>query len=384
MELSDALSRELFDSAPDAMLVVHESGTIALVNARTESLFGFEREELLGQPIGLLLPEFYQDADPLQRSDYVKNPGVLPTGLELFGLRKNATEFPVEISCSRIETATGTMLSTAVRDITERRAMEAKLIAARREAERANRAKSEFLAAASHNLRQPLHTLKLLGGVLDRCTNTAAAVQALAAQREALHAMSDLLNTLLDISKLESGVISPDINSCSVQTIFRRLRVNFEAQATDKGIRLQVEDCVETIRTDAGLLEQLVQNLVANAIRYTREGSVSLRCRRYKSSVRIEVADTGIGIAHDQMNTLFDEFYQIKDGTGTQREGYGLGLAIVQRLSQLLGHRIEVDSTPGKGSCFAITLPCGDLACKQPSKIAAIAAPTARADGADY
>ncbi len=377
MELSEALSSELLDAAPDAMLVVHESGTIVLVNAQTESMFGFAHEELVGQPIAALLPGFYQAADPQLRNGYVKNPRVrsMRPGFELCGVRKNASEFAVEISVSQIATAAGTMVSIAVRDISERKAKETNLIATRREAERANRAKSEFLAAASQNLRQPLQTLELLSGVLNRGANTAKAVQALAAQRAALNAMSDLLNTLLDISKLESGVVIPDINNCSVQTIFRRLRANFEAQAAAKGIRLLVDDCTDTVRTDAGLLEQLVQNLVANAIRYTREGSVSLRCRRCKSSVRIEVADTGIGIAQEQINVLFDEFYQIKGGAGAPREGHGLGLAIVERLSQLLGHRIEVESTPGKGSCFAITLPCGEPALKQPAEIVAIAPP---------
>lgn len=377
MELADAPIIDLLDSAPDAMVVVDESGDIQLANKQTEALFGYARQELLGQPVEMLLPLRFRNAHPQHRRRFFAEPALRPmgAGLELFGMRKNGSEFPVEISLSPLASAAGTLISGAIRDVSERKAMEAKLIQARREAERANAAKSEFLAAASHNLRQPLQSLALLTGVLDRAIHDTNAREALAAQREALRAMTDLLNTLLDISKLESGAITADISDCSVQAIFKRLHTNFAAQAMDKGIHLQVDDCDDTVRTDPGLLEQLLQNLVANAIRYTKAGRVILRCRRLLSAVRIEIADTGVGIAQHQVNYIFDDFYQIDDATALRRDGFGLGLAIVQRLSRLLGHRVEVDSVPGKGSCFAITLPSGEQRAQPPPQPATVDQP---------
>jgi two-component system CheB/CheR fusion protein len=144
-----------------------------------------------------------------------------------------------------------------------------------------------------------------------------------------------------------------------MREIFRRLRSEFELQAEAKGLRLLVDDCEDIVRTDPGLLEQIIQNLIANAIRYTKKGLVQLRCLHLQGKVRIEVLDTGIGIPVDELDTIFEEFYQLRREPGEQREGLGLGLSIVQRLTRLLDHPLEVESTPGEGTCFAVTLPRG-------------------------
>ena len=361
MALSDKQTRALLDAAPDAMVIADESGTIVFVNAQTEALFGYSRQALLGMPIEVLLPERFRSMHPSHRRSYMQGPRFRPMGgdLDLYGRRRDGSEFPVEISLSPVPTESGLLVSSAIRDITDRMRLIEQLRDARKEAQEADRAKSAFLAAASHDLRQPLQTLILLNSVLQKTATDPLAVTAAATQHEALASLSELVNALLDISKLESGAIRPDVGDCSVQSIFRRLKAAFDEQAQSKGLALIVEECDDVVLTDHGLLEQIIQNLLANAIRYTREGMVRLRCLHERAFVRIEVLDTGIGIPVDQQDAIFEEFRQLNRTPGEKREGLGLGLAIVRRIAQLLGHSITVDSTPGQGSCFAVTVPRG-------------------------
>ncbi len=361
MALSDQQTHALLDSAPDAMVIADESGTIVFVNAQTETLFGYSRQELLGMPVEVLLPERFRAVHPSHRRAYTQAPRFRPMGsdLDLCARRRDGSEFPVEISLSPVPTENGVLVASTIRDITDRKRMIEQLRDARSEADKANRAKSAFLATASHDLRQPLQTLILLNSVLRKTATDPRAVGAAATQHEALTSLSELVNALLDISKLESGAIRPDVEDCSVRSIFRHLKASFDQQAQSKGLALIVEDCDDHVRTDRGLLEQIVQNLLANAIRYTREGMVRLRCLHEPTSVRIEVLDTGIGIAVDQQGAIFEEFRQLNRIPGEKHEGLGLGLAIVRRIALLLGHAITVDSTPGQGSCFAVTVPRG-------------------------
>jgi PAS domain S-box-containing protein len=353
--------RELLDSGPDALVVADESGVIAYVNRQTEVLFGFERNELRGKKIEMLLPERLRATHPSHRRSYGTTPRVRPMGgnLELYARRRDGSEFPVEISLSPIHTKQGLLISSTIRDISDRHQILEDLRAARNEAERANRAKSTFLATASHDLRQPLQSLILLNSVLQKTSTDSRAIEAAAAQQEALASMSELVNALLDISKLECGAIKPVIADCAVRGIFRHLRASFEEEARAKGLALIVDESDDIVHTDAGLLGQIVQNLLANAIRYTREGSVHLRCVSHSAGVRIEVFDTGVGIAVEDQERIFEEFHQLLPAPGTRREGLGLGLAIVRRIAQLLGCTIEVESEPGRGSCFSLTVPRG-------------------------
>ncbi len=358
--LANEQSKALLEAAPDAMVIVDAQGCIVFVNGQTEALFGYARDEIRGQPVEVLLPERFRMHHRSHRLEYFGAPRMrrMGEGLELFALRRDGTEFPAEVSLSPVETVDGLLVMSAIRDISARKAIERELVAAREAAERADRAKSAFLAAASHDLRQPLQTLMLLGRVLDRLVpQNSNAAAALATQGEALRSMSKLLNSLLDISKLEAGVIVPDIKDCAVSEIFGGLRAEFAALAEAKGLDLIVEDSDAYVHTDPTLLGQIIQNLVGNAIRYTRRGWVRLRAAAVRGALRIEVLDTGCGIPASELGLIFEEFYQSGRAPGQAREGLGLGLSIVRRTAQLLGYRLEVESTLGEGSCFAFCVP---------------------------
>src|SRR6185437_6509367 len=199
----------------------------------------------------------------------------------------------------------------------ERAQNEQSLRAARDEADRANQAKSRFLATASHDFRQPVQALSFLNGSLRRMPLPEDAVEAVAQQERSILGMARLLDALLDISKLESGAIKPQIQDFEVAAALEELRTEFASLARDKGLRLEIVNSARSINSDPMLVGQILRNLVSNAIRYTREGSVYLRCREDGPSVRIEVQDTGIGIALEHLPYIFDEFYQVKGGRGT-------------------------------------------------------------------
>lgn len=184
------------------------------------------------------------------------------------------------------------------------------------------------------------------------------ASEALWQQSQAIEAMSRLLNALLDVSKLESGAIRPEPTDFTVATLFEELRREFATLATSKGLQLHVDSCADCVHSDPSLVQQILRNLVANAIKYTREGWVQLRCLHEAARVRIEVLDTGIGIPADQIPYIYDEFYQV-NGANRSREGYGLGLSIVQRLVKLLALELDVRSELGRGSTFSLVLPAG-------------------------
>lgn len=225
------------------------------------------------------------------------------------------------------------------------------------EAERADQAKSRFLAAASHDLRQPLQSLSLLTAILDmrlRDTEDRKVVGRIAASVEA---MERLFAALLDISKLDAAVVEPEYRDFALKPLLDRLDKEFAPQAEAKGLRLRVACGDYWTRSDAVLLGRVLQNLVANAIRYTQQGAVMVAVRRRGSGLAVEVRDSGIGIAPDQQEHIFEEFAQVDNPARDRRKGLGLGLAIVKRLVQLLGHRVEVRSALGRGAAFSLQLP---------------------------
>lgn len=225
-----------------------------------------------------------------------------------------------------------------------------------RDLEDANLAKSRFLAAASHDLRQPLHALGLFIAQLQGRTRADERKRLLSRIDAALAAMNELFNALLDVSKLDAGVMNPALTDFPVAQVLRRVEATFTGAAREKGLSLRIVGCRGWVRSDHILLERIVSNLVSNAIRYTASGRVLVGCRRRGGSLLIQVWDTGAGIRKDQHRHIFVEFYRVNKGDGETR-GLGLGLAIVDRLCRLLHHPIAVISEVGKGSCFTVTVP---------------------------
>jgi protein-histidine pros-kinase len=355
---SEAYFRTMLESAPDAMIIVDDRGKIAIVNARAEDMFGYSRDEMLGHRVEMLLPKRIRADHKTHRRGYTKTPEVRPMGpdLELVGLRKDRSEFPVEISLSPVMTSSGAFVSSVIRDVTERKRMEKEIIDARQVAERAQKANTAFLAAASHDLRQPVQALSLLNGALRRTVQDDRALKMIESQEHSLTAMTNLLNSLLDISRLDAGAVTPEIEDFPMQRLIDRLSAEFGRQASHKGLQFHSEPCAATVRSDPNLLSEIIQNLVSNAIRYTDSGSVQMSCDCRGDTCVIEVSDTGIGIEEDQLEAIFQEFHQAKS-PGASKEGFGLGLAIVRRLADLLRHDVSVESTPGRGSKFAVSMP---------------------------
>ena len=244
-----------------------------------------------------------------------------------------------------------------VSDITRQRETEDALRHAHREAIDAVRAKSQFLAAASHDLRQPLHAMALFITALARRVKDPEAIEIVESLRVALDSMRAMFQALVDVSKLDAGAIVPAPKVFAVSDVLAKLKTDFAAPAEEKGIRLRVMACTAAVKTDPALLETMLRNLVQNAVKFTASGSVLVGCRRRGGTVRIDVIDTAGGIAADQLEGIFDEFRRLQPGRKTGTEGLGLGLAIVRRLARLLGLAVTADSAAGRGTRFSIAVP---------------------------
>nr|WP_272904300.1 chemotaxis protein CheB [Xanthobacter agilis] len=239
-------------------------------------------------------------------------------------------------------------------DITERRRAGDALEAARREAELANIAKSRFLAAASHDLRQPLQSLVLLQGLLSKVVEGEKAERLVKRLDETVSAMSGMLNALLDINQIEAGTVHADVVSFPINDLLDRMREELTYHARARKLTLRVIPCRLSVDSDPHLLEQMLRNLISNALKYTPRGRVLVGCRRHGSRLRIEVWDTGIGIPATELQAIFEEYHQLHNAARERNLGLGLGLSIVQRLGLLLDHPVNVRSLPGRGSVFSI------------------------------
>ncbi len=263
--------------------------------------------------------------------------------------------FPYRTHDDRVEGVVITFI-----DITERRQTAVALDEARRAAEKSNRGKSRFLAVASHDLRQPLQSLKLVQSMLLQEVADAKARDLIDQFGMLLNAMTEMLNSLLDINQIESGVLEVSTSTFAASEMFARLRTEFQPLAEAQSVRLQMIPTNAILFSDPRLIEVVLRNLLGNAVKFTAPGGrILMGCRHLGNSVRIEVWDTGIGIADDQLPAIFDEFHQVDNPARESGRGFGLGLTIVRELGQILGHDIKVRSWPGKGSVFSVTVPRG-------------------------
>lgn len=241
-------------------------------------------------------------------------------------------------------------------DITERKRAAKLVDDAKKVAELATVAKSRFLAVASHDLRQPLQTLALVQGLLAKSPQDERSRQLIGRFDVTLGAMTEMLNTLLDINQIDAGTVQPEVSQFVVADLLDQLQSEFSYHAQAKNLKLRVVRCGIVIETDRRLLEQMLRNLISNAIKYTKRGKILLGCRRKANSLSIQILDTGIGIADADTHSIFDEYHQVDNAARERSLGLGLGLSIVQRLGVLLGHPVRVRSVMGKGSAFSVAV----------------------------
>jgi PAS domain S-box-containing protein len=357
---AEARFESLLESAPDAILVADDRGVIVVANHRATDLFGYPREELIGRPVEMLVPQDNRKNHPQLRKGYVGHPAVRPmgAGLQLWAQRKDGSRFPVDISLSPLQTPSGILVSAAVRDITDRLAAEEALRAAKDEAEQANMAKSEFLSRMSHELRTPLTAilgfteLLQLGGMpadqrdlfVDRT------------HRAGQHLLG-LINDILDISRVEAGSMTMSIEAVDATPLIEEAIELVAPMAQSR--RIAVANTVQdaAVQADSGRLRQVLLNLLSNAVKYNREaGTITVSSSVGADTVSITVADTGLGIQEEDLPRLFQPFERLGVQTG-EIEGTGIGLAISRGLVEMMGGTIDVTSRPGEGSRFTVTLP---------------------------
>ncbi len=367
--------RELLEAAPDAIIEVDRDGRIVLLNAAAEQIFGYRREELLGEPVENLIPEGARGRHGAHRAAYWAHPVTRPMGfgMILLARRRDGTEFPVEISLSPVKIDDGFRVTAIIRDVSAKQKAEEAIRKANqqleeqnRELDRANQLKSEFLASMSHELRTPLHTIigftELLAEELEGPLNEKQKRFLSHVHQDSQHLL-ELINDILDLSKVEAGQMQLHPEAFDARTLINEAVNSIRQMADGRGVEVENRVRHETVvKADRTRFREILNNLLSNAVKFTPEGgTVWVESRPAGPGMTsFSVGDTGIGIALADHAAVFDKFRQISSTTRGVREGTGLGLAIVKSYVELHGGTISLESTPGEGSRFTFTMPAGD------------------------
>ncbi|BAI71982.1 two-component hybrid sensor and regulator [Azospirillum sp. B510] len=369
----EARYRAIVDTAVDPIVLINDHGIVESFNHAAEKTFGYRADEVIGRNVSMLMPEPYRGAHDgyLDRYHRTGERRIVGIGREVEGLRKDGSTFPLDLSVGEWHVGKRRMYTGIMRDITARKAAEEAILRARDEAEaariealqarddalRADRAKTKFLAAASHDLRQPLQSLFFFAHALSDKLENHPTAPLLASMTDSLNGLRVMLDSLLDVSRLDAGVVKPSVTDFALGPLLDRLAEEYRNRAAESGLALRHVATSAWTRSDPALLERILRNLIENAIRYTERGDILVGCLHRADGLRLAVLDQGIGIPADKTQDIFLEFTQLANPERDRRKGLGLGLAIVRRLARLLEHGVTVRSTPGRGSGFFLDLP---------------------------
>ena len=352
---SEERYRSLFAKAGDGILILSRDGEIIAANEAFARMHGYSEQEMMHTSLRDMVTAQTFSLAPERWNRVLA--GELLT-VEVEHVHKNGHIFPVEISASQISSGNNAHMQLFYRDITERKRAEAALLAANNAAQSANRAKSRFLAAASHDLRQPVQAINLFLDALAQTALSAEQKEILEYLGMSVSGLRDLLNALLDISQLDAGVVKAETTSISGENLLRELEPEFARMASGKSLRLRfLAGCGLALATDPGLLLRALRNIIGNAINHTQRGGILVGIRARGAHALVQVWDTGVGIAPEHIGHVFEEYFQIGNPARDRAKGIGLGLAIAQRLVNLIGGKISCRSRPGRGTVFEIVLP---------------------------
>lgn len=342
------------DYAEDLILWISSDADIAYANETSCRTLGYSRERLLNMKLFDIDRTVTSESWPRawkrvqQRQSYT---------FETTLITDDGRTIPTEVSNYYLDYRDKQLCCSICRNITERKIAEAALRDAKEDADRANSAKSRFLAAASHDMRQPLQSLNLLHYALTEQVLNKESREIVSDLGQALNIMGNMLDCLLDVSQLETGAIEPSIKSVEIEQIFERLRLVFSPRAAKQSVELKIVSTSAVTHTDPDLLSQMLENVVSNAIDHSKGNKIVLGCRRRDDHLRIEVWDNGVGIPQKQIKSIFEEYYQLDNPARDRNRGLGLGLSIVERMGRLLGHGVDVESVMGQHTMFGVNVP---------------------------
>ena len=364
--------RLVVEASPNAIVLIDGKGRLSMVNRQVEQMFGYARDELLGKPVEILLPESARAMHPALRDGFLSNPSPRRMGgnRELFGQHRDGRLIPLEVGLSPLRSGDDRLVQAVIIDISERKAAEQRLREQAEQLALANRYKSEFLANMSHELRTPLNSILILSEQLRH--NVAGNLS----EKQVKHAdivykagndLLQLINDVLDLAKIEAGRVQLKLEPLNIHDLLVELDSSLRPMAEIKGLRLltHLEPGVpKMIHSDRGRLQQILRNLLSNALKFTEHGEVELSIGHSpvsldeeRETLQFVVRDSGIGIDPAQHQRIFQAFQQIDGSTSRRFGGTGLGLAITRQLVEVLGGQISLESTPGQGSRFIVRLP---------------------------